>query len=56
MTGSTTVPTPKAKPTTEIAMTARTDKPRSGLVRWFKKFSERNRSPHRWYEYDHFGI
>jgi len=40
----------------EDTMTARTAKPRRRFVRWFKQFSERNRPPHRWYEYDHFGI
>jgi hypothetical protein len=31
-------------------------KRRSRFVRWFKKFSERNKPPYRWYEHDHYGI
>ena len=28
----------------------------SRLTGWFKNFIEKNRSPHKWYEHDHFGI
>jgi hypothetical protein len=29
---------------------------KSRLVRWFKEFRERNKSQHKWYEHDHYGI
>jgi hypothetical protein len=37
-------------------MTALVRQTHSRMVRWFKEFSAKNRPPHRWYEYDHFGI
>jgi hypothetical protein len=40
----------------EIAMAAIVIHTRLCLVRWFKEFSAKNRPPHRWYEYDHYGI
>jgi hypothetical protein len=46
----------RGNPDQEVAMTALIKKTRSRMVRWFKRFSEKNRSPYRWYEHDHFGI
>ena len=37
-------------------MAALISKTQSRVVRWFKEFSARNRSPYKWYENDHYGI
>jgi hypothetical protein len=37
-------------------MAALVKKTHSRFVRWFKKFKERNKSPYKWYEHDHYGI
>jgi hypothetical protein len=29
---------------------------KSRFVRWFKEFRERNTSPFKWYEHDHYGM
>jgi hypothetical protein len=36
-------------------MTAAMKKTSTRLVGWFKGFREKNRPPHRWYEYDYYG-
>jgi hypothetical protein len=43
-------------PNQEVAMAAFVRTTGSRMVRWFKQFREKNKPPHRWYEYDQFGI
>jgi hypothetical protein len=40
----------------EVAMTTMMKKTGSRMFRWFKEFSEKNRSESRWYDVDHCGM
>ena len=39
----------------EDPMAAVAGQTKSRFTRWFKEFRERNRPPHKWYEYNYLG-